>query len=340
MFRRYQVLFAPDGAGSGGDSGSSGATSGSPTPPSAPSGDSGSPSSSIPSGASPSGGSPTPSSSPSAAPEGGSAPSPSETPSGDGLSDFGDILQLDDLDSVTAEPTPSEPAAPAAQPQEASMAPAPGTPQQQAPTAQATPPQGQQEQSPPPSPAEPGKLAELMKQNMPALVEQLASDFALSKEDAEALETDAIATVPKLLAKVYLRSQINMFQQLQKAVPAMVSAQVKTMRQNMDNENKFWSSWPNLDRVKHAPVLAKYAPLYRQANPTASLEQMVKDLGPIVSQAAGVLVSAGPNGASPSPQVRIPQSPFKPAMGGPAAIPSNEPEDPWAGLAQAQNDED
>ena len=129
---------------------------------------------------------------------------------------------------------------------------------------------------------------------------------------------------------------------MSKIVPAMIQSQMKVMRQNMENENKFWSKWPALDRGKHAPILAKYAPLYRQANPSATLEKMVEDLGPILHAAAGIAMQAQPNGGTPptTPAARVPQSPFKPAMSGPAAIPSNEPENPWAALAEAPQDED
>ena len=126
---------------------------------------------------------------------------PSEPASGDGFSDLSDIMGIEDLDSqplVPAEPTPAAPATETPPPPEAQMQPAPAGQTPQTPTAQATPPQGQQAPSPPPSPAEPGKLAEMMQQNYTALAEQVSGEFVLSKEEAEALETDVVGTLPKL----------------------------------------------------------------------------------------------------------------------------------------------
>jgi len=121
-------------------------------------------------------------------------------------------------------------------------------------------------------------------------------------------------------------------------VPKMVQAEINNFRQSQRNEQKFWGRWApaGLKQDQHAPLLQKYAPLYRQANPKATLDQMVEDLGPIIIAASGVkpgTAARAPNGAGS----RVPASPFKPAQGGPAAVPQQEAEDPWAGL-NPQND--
>lgn len=347
MLKSPSVTYGADGAGGGGSGtpSSSGAPSdsgSSSSAPSAPTSPSGSPTSSPTSGAA-SGATPAGS---------GATATPSQSPpatgtpasGGDAFGDFPnlgmDSEDVDDAISADAAPPAVEPAP---TPPVEATAPQPaveGQPQPQAPAA--TPPQGQQGVSPPPSPAEPGRLAEMMASNHDALLQQMQSEFALSQEDAEALETNAIEAVPKLLAKVYLKSQMNMFNQLAKIVPAMMQAQQTRQQTSQKNEDRFWQSWPDLDPAKHGDVLKKYAPIYRQANPEASLETMVKDLGPIVMAAAGVVAGTGRvngNGAQP-PVVRVPPSPFKPALPGAAAIPTQTPDNPWEGLNPALDQED
>lgn len=227
-----------------------------------------------------------------------------------------------------APPTPGTPtAAPAAGPQEAGATPAP-TPQI-------------------PTPAEPDKIASLMQNDSVALIDHLAATtFKLSPEDIEALETDAPAFIPKLLARVFFQSQVNMMQQMSKVIPAMVQRIGKVTESNSKNEGKFYARWPDLKADVHGEIVRRLATTYRQMNPSVSLDQMVEDLGPIVMMAAKVVPgmhAASTNGAAGAPasaRPNPPPSPFKPAVGG-AAIPPQPgaEENPWMGLAAPIEDE-
>lgn len=174
-----------------------------------------------------------------------------------------------------------------------------------------------------------------------ALTDHLAAqEFALSPQDLEALEADAPAHIPKLLAKAYFKSQVNLMQQMSRLVPQMVQRQLRVSESNRKNEDRFYSRWPDLDRTKHEPLVKKYATVYRQANPQATLEQMVEDLGPIVMM-AGKVTPKAPAASNGNGGVRPPQpTPFVPALGGPAAPPAVAEENPWAGMAQPSPDED
>lgn len=360
-FARPQVLFAPDGVGGGGgtpapSTGGGGTPAPSSTPSSSPSGGSaGSASSSSPSGASPSP-APTPSSTPSAAPA--TAPGTSTPPAApspgppEGVFDFDSAFSDDgaDDDTLTPPQPPQEPqATPPQSPQEPQPpAPAAGTPQAE-PPAQTAP--GQQEPTPLPTPAEPQAIAEAMMQNRDAVLEHLAqNEFKLTPEDIEALETDAPAHIPKLLANLYLKSQVNMLQQVSKIIPAMMQKMQRVSEANTKNEGKFYSRWPDLKPDLHGAIVRRNAALYRQINPQASLDQMIEDLGPIVMVAAKVQpgASAAPNGNGgvipPAPGARMvaPPSPFRPAGSGPSSAPPQPGGDnnPWSGLAGTFQDED
>lgn len=239
-----------------------------------------------------------------------------------------------------AQPTPPAPAQPGAEAQPPAQPEPPAQPQ----PAEATPPPGPQEPSPPPSPAEPGRLAQSMVENEEFLIDQLATrEFNLKPEEIEALNEDATAYVPKLLAKVHLKGQINMMRQLQQVVPAMVQAQMQVLRRNTQNEDQFFSRWPELDRVKHGDTVRNYARIWRQANPNASLNDMIEDLGPMVMMKAKVAPGSRPSQAGPQPAAngrQPPPPPFKPALGGPATPPAPAEDDPWAGLGQDHEQEE
>jgi len=82
----------------------------------------------------------------------------------------------------------------------------------------------------------------------------------------------------------------------------------------------------------------KYAAVYRQMHPNASLEQMVEDLGPMIMMAQKIVPNstakgqparqapAGANGRSPQP------SPFVPAGAGTTAAPRHVEVEPWEAM--------
>jgi hypothetical protein len=165
-------------------------------------------------------------------------------------------------------------------------------------------------------------LAQYEAQAMDLVANQL---FQLSPDEKEALEQDVIGTVPKLLAKVFVKSQQNVLTQLGRMIPVMMQRHLEAVQRNVGNEKKFYSRWPDIKSDKHGDSVRKYAAVYRQMHPQASLEQMIEDLGPMIMMANKIVPSVGapaasggqprgaPNGRSPQP------SPFVPAGAGPVA---------------------
>lgn len=345
---RPQICFAADGGGGGGDSG------GSPTP-SAPASGNGTPSAGSAPSSQPSAApgsdpappqSPTPSPKPAApTPTPGAAP-PSGTPSVPEPFEFGDMESWETESPVPESPPPAQ-AEPPAQPAQATppgAEPAAQPPAREQPGEQPPAPTGPQETPSPQSfPTEPLEVAQGLVQHEEALINHLAeTEFKLSQQDLEALESDAPSHIPKLLARGYFKAQVNLMNQIGRLVPQMVQKQMQVMRRNMENENRFYSRWPEIDRVKHAPLLKRYATVYRQANPQATIDQMIEDVGPMVMMAAKVPARAqGAPGAAPTGNgARPPQpTPFVPALGGPAAPPAAVEEDPWAGMHQPSAEE-
>lgn len=358
---KYSIpVYAPEGAGSGASEGAPAASPAAPaspattSPSSSPSGAASSTPSVPPSSPAPSG-SPTPVAPPEAPARAGQTVPPGSAPAPGGVDPSMEELlrglegriSEEEYDQTETPPLATPPVMPpVVPPQEAQALVAPPVAPQQQPELQ--PPQqlGQQQppsQAPGPQdatspllPAEPGRLASLMAQSEPQLVNHLAATaFQLSQEDLQALETDAPGHIPKLLAKVYLRSQVNMMQQLERYIPAMLQRYAETAQKVSANEGKFYQRWPDIKQAQHGELVRRYAQVYRASNPQASMEQMIEDLGPMVMMAARIVPQPQPNGG-----MRTPPAGFRPAIGGSMAAPPPQTEqNPWEGLAPSQSDE-
>lgn len=340
-----EILRSPEGSG-GGDGGSP-AGGGAPasTPSSAP----------APS-ASPTPEPSSPSGAPSATPETPALETPTPLPE-DAFAGF----SMDESDEAPSEPPavptpkPAAEATPQATPPQ--QTPAPQTPQPQPAQGQpaATPPQpgqpGQPEATAPrlPTPAEPERIAQALLSDIEALSQHLAGtdEFKLSEKDIEAINEDVTAAIPQLMARTYIRAHASSMAQMAKVVPAMIARYMKVTEARDKSAAKFYARWPDIQKDQHSEVVDRLAATYRRENPSATLEQMVEELGPLVMMVAKIAPKVGAaaqqNGSGGQPQRpggrMPPPQPFQPAVGGPASPPAATPgEDPWSGYG-AQEDE-
>jgi hypothetical protein len=116
--------------------------------------------------------------------------------------------------------------------------------------------------------------------------------FRLTPEEVEALETNMVEAVPKLMARAFVKSQLNALNQMARIVPAMIQRQTELVKQHTEAEGKFYQRWPDIKADQHRNLVLKYAAVYRQMHPNTTLEQMVEDLGPMVMMAAKVVPQA------------------------------------------------
>jgi len=142
------------------------------------------------------------------------------------------------------------------------------------------------------------------------------------------------------LARGYIESQYNLMRQLSQVVPAMIAKQTSITQRVQESEGRFYDRWKDagIEKSKHAELVAKYAKVYRQANPQATREQMIEDLGPMVIMAGKIQPSAPPTGGrgngsrAPAGATRPPQPPpFVPAIGSAPAgnATASEADEPW-----------
>lgn len=223
-------------------------------------------------------------------------------------------------------PVPETPAPP--------QQPAPEVKAPEAPVEANKEPQGQ-DQQPAPQPAAPNELgpAELSQQilqNRGQLIDAMAKEhFALSEQEVNELNDDAVKAVPKLLARTYLDAVSTMLQHVATIVPRQIEMQGRITEANNAAKNKFFEAWPAL-KGKDQEV-ARMASMYRRMNPQATLDDMIRDVGPIVMTQLKIVPPPTTNGQPAKPQ---PTPAFTPALGGGTTIPLGNPapENPWAGL--------
>jgi hypothetical protein len=186
------------------------------------------------------------------------------------------------------------------------------------------PPSGQ---SPVLDPYDPAGLARAIQANEQHTIDYVAqSMFQLTQEEAQALESDVLGTVPKLFAKAFVRSQVNQLMQLANIIPEMVRRATSDMRNHSQNEDAFYAKWPQIDRAKHGDLVKRFGITYRQLNPTVSRDEMIEHVGQLVLMAAKLPTTVSPAAGTPQGQVQNgaaraahQPSPFTPAIPGPAA---------------------
>ena len=291
---------------------------------------------------------------PSAGGDGGSAESPpaaapsTSTPAAEPAAkeavsfDWSALGSSDDLDHQNIE-IPQEPKAPVeAKPL---VPPVVEPPKAAPPPAQApvAPPQAAvaqqpaaEAEGPPLSASDPWKIAEAIEANRDMAIAHLAqSKFALSEQDIKDLDTDVTAAVPRLLARVFVESQVSMQKFLAQAVPGMMKKYNTVNSANESAEKKFFDTHKALDinDPKHRETTVRIASLYRQANPGIPLEQLIAEVGPMVM--ASLRVNAPVQQQAVAAPVPRGGTPFRPAVnGGGGLSPSTEPANEWAGLGR------
>lgn len=353
LAKHTQVLFAPEGAGSGAGSESSpGGALPSPAPAapsSSPSGASSSPTpSATPPGTSEPTGStqkdvkgPTPSSSP---------PTSEPTSASNPFDEMFSYLSGEEPVEVAAEPQTKPTEKPAEAKPEAKPTTEPQAPVEVKPTAEqkpeSAPAQGQPEASPPLTPAEPGKLAQALLDQQAELLPQIAEQlFAMSDEDVEALQSDPQKSLPMMASRVYVRAVSQALKHMEAAIPAAIERHMRVTESSRKSEEAFYKAWPDLDPAQHGPLVKRLGMTYRMTNPTSPMSQMIEELGPMVMMAAKVQpkpIVASPGAPAPAVNgVRPPQaSPFVPAIGGPAASsPQGQAGSEWGYLDPNQQGE-
>lgn len=280
---------------------------------------------------------------PSATPgsEGGQGPSPQ---TGSYSLPFIEIPDMGDLDGFvdsTVRETPAAPVVeggatlPQAQPLAAPVQPV-------APTQQA--PQATQVAAPQPAVAASPAMLPMSQQltaAMAVLIPQMAEaeGFKLTEEEIAELDINPVAALQKAQARTYVNTLRYMHNHLESELPKLIQAGVQEAMANQAVQTEtrtkvtsmLKSQFPSIDPAnpQHAEALSVYTRMYRQANPQATLEQVIQDVGTMVTHKLKLT-------ATPVIQPMAKAAPtFAPATGatqnGTGGAPP--PDNPFAGLA-------
>lgn len=226
---------------------------------------------------------------------------------------------------TTEPPAPAQPAQKSTEAQPATPSPAPAPTESTSPQPDARPPATL-------DPYDPGALAQHLRENEAQAIQYAAENlFKLSPEDVEALESDVVGTIPKLLGRTLVASQRNFLMQLNDLVPRMIERHGKVTKAHTEAESEFYTRWSDIGNAKDQLVqigdrqiavkdlVTQYAVVYGQMHPNATRKERIEAVGPMVMMAAKIVPGVQPAAqasARPSPMAptgRPQPTPFTPA---------------------------
>lgn len=171
-----------------------------------------------------------------------------------------------------------------------------------------------------------------------ASTETLLADhhYRLTDEQVAELNDNPAAFIPKMASRVYLDCISASFQQFVQYLPRMVHQVLEQRKEIEENDNKFFSKWPDLKPHKEAVI--RLGAAYRQSNPTATMDDFINEVGAL----AMVSLRIAPEGEKKQEQTQQIVKPFTPATGAPAnsAPPAKKPNNVFEALVDDWSVED
>ncbi len=142
-------------------------------------------------------------------------------------------------------------------------------------------------------------------------------NYKMSDELIATLDESPQEVLPRLMARVYVDAVEGAVNAIASFLPqAIQQAQVTTQRADAD-EATFFEAWPDLKSVDDHGVIHKLGVAYRQANPAASAEEFIQQVGAMAMISLKRLPT-NEEGAGNKPVVDPVPRPFPSAAGGSA----------------------
>jgi hypothetical protein len=229
------------------------------------------------------------------------------------------------------EPTPEGEEAPPAEP----------TPPVEEPTPEAVPPAEEPPAETPTAPVpEPAPVlsAEQVQQQYQTWRGQqeaqlAAHHYAIDEETAQRLNDEPGVAIPQLMARVHVDSMVSTLGYVANQLPAMIDQALARRETRSSDEERFYDRWPGLKFEEHGEAIGLIGNAYRQANPGATPEQFIRDVGAQTMVAFGLALGNTPIVQEPEPTPA--QVPFTPANASP---PSSGPAPQLSGIAKADKE--
>lgn len=118
-----------------------------------------------------------------------------------------------------------------------------------------------------------------MKKERESFVTQLTEQYAIPEADHAALMAEPEKVLPRILAQAHANMLEQTVRVVQAQLPQWVSAMNSQHSAAQAYETQFFSEWPELKGTEKAPVIARTLAAYRQANPNAKPEDVIREGG-------------------------------------------------------------
>lgn len=112
------------------------------------------------------------------------------------------------------------------------------------------------------------------------------TNFALDDATVEAIEANPKEALPRLASNIYLTAVENSVAAIKEALPQIIEHHINTRTSNERNIGDFVKVWPGLK--DHIDKVAPIGVMYRQLNPTASVEDFIKNVGEMAHATLGI----------------------------------------------------
>jgi hypothetical protein len=151
------------------------------------------------------------------------------------------------------------------------------------------------------------------------LIQNLATkDYALSPEDAVALQTEPEVVLPQIAARLHMQVLEHATALMGNLLPGMVERHANYHAREHEAKNLFTQVNPDLADEKYIPVIFQLGQAYRQVNPTASAQEASKAIGLMVRNALGIAQQQATQAPAQVPRTaqqapaRVTNAPFAP----------------------------
>lgn len=150
--------------------------------------------------------------------------------------------------------------------------------------------------------------------NEDAVVQALTQQrYALDSATVEEIQTNPEVAIPKLMARTHVNVIKATIGFMAQQLPVLIDGLLTARNTHTQLEDKFYATWPQIDRTKHAAQVAQFSQMFRMMNPKASTEDAIKAIGAQIVVALGLPVQGQPAQQQQRAPAQPNAAPFMPA---------------------------
>lgn len=173
-----------------------------------------------------------------------------------------------------------------------------------------------------------------------AVLPKLEELYKLTDSDAEELRTSPETVLPRIAARLHFEATSAAFNSVLGVLPGLVEQVIETQRKVRENEDHFYTRWPDLRKPEYEAAVLNSVRAYKSANPRATREELTERAGLMAMLSLGLNPQAAAAASQPTPPTP-PAKPPTPAGAGFSAAPftptrTQEPQDDIAALVAAE----